>query len=51
MERPQKIKIGFEKINVNEQTHNESTFHIMNVSVLYCKTGGQFYPEDRMNIN
>ena len=50
MERPQYI-FGFEKNNVNEQTHDASTFHIMNVTECYCKIGSEFYPEDRMNIN
>ena len=29
MERPQYIIVGFEKNNVNEQTHDASTFHMM----------------------
>ena len=45
MERIQYIIVGFENNNVNEQTHDASTFHIMNVTECYC------YPEDRMNIN
>ena len=51
MERPQNIIVGFENINVNEQTHDASTFDIMNVTECYCKIGSKFYPEDRMNIN
>ena len=37
--------------NGNEQTHDASTFDIMNVTECYCKIGSEFYPEDRMNIN
>ena len=48
MERPQYIIVGFENNNVNEQTRDASTFHIMNVAELI---GSGFYPEDRMNIN
>ena len=51
MERPQYIIVGFENNNVNEQTHDASTFDIMNVIECYCKIGSEFYPEDRMNIN
>ena len=51
MERPQYIIIGFENNNVNEHTHDASTFDIMNVNEGYCKIGSEFYPEDRMNIN
>ena len=51
MERPQNIIVGFENTNVNEQTHDASTFDIMNVTECYCKIGSEFYPEDRMNIN
>ena len=51
MERPQYIIVGFENNNVNEQTHDASTFHIMNVTEGYRKIGSEFYPEDRMNIN
>ena len=51
MERPQYIIIGLENNNVNEQTHDASTFHIMNVTECYCTIGSEFYPEDRMNIN
>ena len=51
MERSQYIIIGFENNNVNEQTHDASTFHIMNVTECYCKIGSEFYPEDRMKIN
>ena len=50
MERPQYIIVGFENNNVNEQTHDASTFDIMNVTECYCKIGSEFYPEDRMNI-
>ena len=50
MERPQFIIVGFENNIVNEQTHDESTFDIMNVTECYCKIGSEFYPEDRMNI-
>ena len=51
MERPQYIKVGFENFNVNEQTHDTSTFDVMNATECYCKIGSEFYPEDRMNIN
>ena len=51
MERPQYIIVGFENNNVNEQTHDAITFHMMNVTECYCKIGNEFYPEDRMNIN
>ena len=51
MERPQYITVGFENNNVNEQTHDASTFDVMNVTECYCKIGSEFYPEDRMNIN
>ena len=51
MERPQYIIIAFENNNVNEQTHDASTFHIMNVTECHCKIGSEFYPEYRMNIN
>ena len=51
MERPQYIITGFENNNVNEQTHDASKFHIINVTECYCKIGSEFYPEDRMNIN
>ena len=51
MERPQYIIVGFENNNVCEQTHDASTFDIMNVTECYCKIGSEFYPEDRMNIN
>ena len=50
MERPQYIIVGFENNNVNEQTHDASTFHVMNVTECYCKIGSEFYPEDEMNI-
>ena len=51
MERPQYVIVGFENNNVNEQTHDAITFDVMNVTECYCKTGSEFYPEDRMNIN
>ena len=51
MERQPYIKIGFENNKVNEQTHDASTFDIMNVTECYCKIGSEFYPEDRININ
>ena len=51
MERPQYIIVNVENINANEQTHDASTFEIMNVNECYCKIGSEFYPEDRMNIN
>ena len=35
MERPQYIIIGFEKNIVNEQTHEGSTFDIMNITECY----------------
>ena len=50
MESPQYIIVGFENNNVNEQTHDASTFDIMNAIECYCKIGSEFYPEDRMNI-
>ena len=51
MESTQYIKIGSENNNVNEQTHDASTFDIMNVTECYCKIGSEFYPEDRMINN
>ena len=51
MERPQNLIIGFENNNVYEQTHDASTFDIMNVTESYCKIGSEIYPEDRININ
>ena len=51
MERHQYIIIGFENNNVNEQTHDASTFDIINVIESYCKIGSEFYPEDRINNN
>ena len=51
MERPQYKIVDFENHNVNEQTHDASTFHIMNVTECYCKIGSEFYPKDRMSIN
>ena len=50
MERPQYISVGFENNNVNEQTHDASTFDIVNVTECYCKIGSEFYPVDRMNF-
>ena len=49
MKRLQNIIVGIENNNVNEQTHDASTFDIMNVTECYCKIGSEFYPEDRMN--
>ena len=51
MERPQYIIIGFENSNVNEKTHDASTFDIINVAECYRKIASEIYPEDRMNIN
>ena len=51
MERSQYIIVGFENNNVNEQTHDASTFDVMNVTECYGKIDNEFYPEDRMNIN
>ena len=51
MERPQYTIVGFGNNNVNEQTHDASTFDVMNVTECYYKIGSEFYPEDRMNIN
>ena len=51
MEKPQYIIVGFENNNVNEQTHDASTFDVMNVTECYCKIGSEFYPKDRMNIS
>ena len=42
IERPQYIIVGFENNNVNEQTHDASTFDIMNVTECYCKIGSEF---------
>ena len=50
MERPQYIIIGFENNNVNEQTHDASTFDIMNVTECYCKIGSEYNPENRLNM-
>ena len=50
MERPQYVIIGFEKNNVKEQTHDTSTYDIMNVTECDCEIGSEFYPEDRMNV-
>ena len=51
MEIPQYIIVGFENNNVNEQTHDASTFHIMNVTECYCKIVSEFYPEYKTKIN
>ena len=51
MERQQYIIVGFENSDDNEQTHDEGTFDIMNVTECYCNIGSEFYPEDRMNNN
>ena len=51
MKKPQYIIIGFENNNVNEQTHDASTFDIMKVTECYFKIGTECYPEDRVNIN
>ena len=51
MERPKYIIIGFENNNVNYQTHDASTFDMMNVFEWHCKIGSDFYPEDRMSFN
>ena len=50
IERPQYIMIGFEKNNVDEQTHDASIFNELNDTEWFCKVGSEFYPEDRMNI-
>ena len=49
--RPQYTIIGFENKIVNQQTHDASTFDIMNVTECYCKIGSEFYLENRTNIN
>ena len=49
MERPQYITTGFENNNFNEQTHDASTFDIMNDTECYSKIGSEFHPEVRMN--
>ena len=51
IERPQYIINSLENKTVDEQTHDASTFVMMNVSECYCKIGSEFYPEDGMNIN
>ena len=51
MERPQYIIIAFEKNDVKEQSHDASTFDIMNFTECHCKIGSELYPEDRMNKN
>ena len=51
IERSEYIIIGFENNKVNEQTHDASTFDIMDVTECYFKIGSEFYSEDRMNIN
>ena len=50
-ERLQYIIVGFENNCVSEETHDASTFEIINVAECYCKIVSEFYPEDRMNIN
>ena len=44
MERQQYIIIGLENKNVNERTHDASTFDIMSVTECYRKIGSEFYP-------
>ena len=39
MERRQYIIVGFDNNNINEQTHEASTFHMMTVTECYCKIG------------
>ena len=39
------IIIVFEKNNKNDQTHDASTFDIMNVTECYFKIGNELYPE------
>ena len=51
MEIPQYIIICIENNKINEQTHNASTFDIMNITECYCKIGSEFYSEYKMNIN
>ena len=51
IERPQCKIIGFEKNNVDEQTHDASIFNELNVTECFCKIGSEFYLEDKMNIN
>ena len=51
MEGPQYTIIVSEDNNVNEQTHDATTFDLMNVSECFCKIGSEFYREDRMIIN
>ena len=41
---PQYKIIRFENNNVNEQTHDASTFDIMNVTECHCKIDSEFYP-------
>ena len=43
MERPEYIIVVFENNKVNEQTHDASTFDIMNVTECYCKIDSEFY--------
>ena len=45
IEKPQKITIGFENNNVNEQTNDARTFDIMNYTEYYCKIGSEFYQD------
>ena len=51
MEGPQYIIIVSEDNNVNEQTHDATTFDLMNVSECYCKIGSEFCREYRIIIN
>ena len=51
MKRPQYTIIGLKNSNVNEKTHDASTFDIMNVTECCCKIGSEFYPGDRLNFN
>ena len=44
MERPQYIIVSFENNNVNEQTHDASTFDVMNVTECYCRLVVSFIP-------
>ena len=44
--KPHYIIIGFENNNNNEQTHDASTFDIMNVTECYCKIRSEFYLEN-----
>ena len=44
MERPQYIIICYIKNNVIDQTHDESTFDKLNVTVCYCRIGNELCP-------